>query len=77
MTNKELQTLLQEYPDDMPIKLLPKSDSDYKKIIDLTDENILHTSETAWYREAQEEDEQDEHGLGDGQQYILFNPIIY
>lgn len=75
MTNKELQTLLSKYPEYMPIKLLPKT-SNYSQIIDLTEENILHTSETAWFKEAEEDDEEDAMGLGDGQQYLLFNPII-
>ena len=60
MTNKELQTLLQQYPDTMPIKLLPNSYYDYKTIIDLTEENVLHTSETAWYKEAEDDDEEDD-----------------
>lgn len=75
MTNKEFQTLLSDYPDDMPIKLLVKAEPNFP-IIDFTEENIMHTSETAWFKEAEEEDEQDEMGLGDGQQYLLLNPII-
>ena len=49
-------------------------------IIDLDEENILHTSETAYVDQHAPEDEHDcEDGkvmLGDGQQYLLFNPII-
>lgn len=79
MTNKELQTLLVQYPDDMPIKLM--IDSSYKcKPIDFTEENILHTSETAYIDFSADEELWDtEDGkveLGDGQQYILINPII-
>lgn len=79
MKNSELQKLLQEYPDDMPIKIMISHDSN--KLFDLDDENILHTSETAYCDDTEPEDEWDaEDGkvkLGDGQQYLLFNPIIY
>lgn len=76
MTNKEFQTLLSVYPDDMPIKILHTSTNFDDSIHDFTDENILHTSDTAWYKEAEEEDDEDTMGLGDGQQYLLLNPII-
>lgn len=82
MTNKELQAYLAQFPDQMPIKLLPKGNGDIRtwKPIDLTEENILHTSETAYADDEAPEDEWDcEDGkieLGSGQQYLLFNPVI-
>lgn len=53
MTNAELQTLLHQYPDDLPIKFLVNSGvpvRDYKSepIVNFTEERILHTSEGAW-----------------------------
>jgi hypothetical protein len=80
MTNGELQKLLAEYPADMPVKLMPKINNDYKTVVDLDEDNILHSSETAYVDTEAPEDEWDtEDGkveLGDGQQYLLFNPII-
>lgn len=74
MTNKQLQELLKTYPDEMPIKLL--TEHQRGEIIDLTEESVLHTSTTAVYHEAEEDDEQDFTTLGDGEQYLLFNPVI-
>lgn len=78
MTNKELQTFLAHHPDDMPIKIMIKHDS--QKIHPLDEENILLSSETAYINEDAPEDEWDhEDGkfeLGSGPQYLLFNPII-
>lgn len=83
MTNKELQTLLQEHPDDMPIKLMYDHTSyskDKNCIIELTDENVLLSSETTYIDSEAPEDEWDtEDGkveLGEGQKYLLFNPLI-
>lgn len=79
MTNFELQVLLQQYPDDIEIRHIPDTKSG--EIIEFTDENILHTSETAHVdRDAKEDDWDTEDGkieLGDGKQYLLINPIIY
>jgi hypothetical protein len=79
MTNKQLQNFLGLYPDEMPVKLLIGS-SAKDPIIDLDGENILHTSETAFVNTEAPEDEWDcEDGkieLGDGKQFLLFNPII-
>lgn len=83
MTNKELQNLLKDYPDDMPVRLLYDHTSYSKEknnIIEFTEENVLHTSETVYVDDDAPEDEWDnEDGkieLGDGLQYLLFNPII-
>lgn len=80
MKNKELQELLRQYPDDIDVRLLPKADGDYKTVVPFTDENILHTSETAFIDNDAPEDEWDtEDGkveLGNGVQYLLINPII-
>jgi len=80
MTNKELQTLLQGYPDDMPVKLLIDHEPGRNSLINFTDENLLHTSETAFADDSFPEDEWDcEDGkivLGNGQQYLLINPIV-
>lgn len=75
MTNKELQNYLSKFPDEMPIKLFTD-----EVTFDLKEENILHTSETAYVNNEAPEDEWDsEDGkieLGNGSQYLLFNPII-
>lgn len=83
MTNKELQNLLKDYPDDMPVRLLYDHTSYSKEknnIIEFTEENVLRTSETVYVDDDAPEDEWDnEDGkieLGDGLQYLLFNPII-
>lgn len=80
MTTKELRKYLLTFPDDMPVKLMinnePKS-----KPIDLTFDNIVHTSESVFIDSSVSQDKWDhEDGkirLGDGQQYLLFNPLIY
>ncbi len=80
MKNKELQKLLAQYPDDMPIKLLLSCHDVNEPIVDFDEENILYTSETAYLDEDAPEDEWDaEDGkvkLGDGQMYLLINPMI-
>ena len=81
MKNSELQTLLKQYPDDMSIKLLLTHSLDKSNMpIDLDEENILHTSVTAYCDNEAPQDEWDsEDGkviLGDGEQYLLINPII-
>lgn len=79
MTNKQFQDLLSLYPDDMPVKLLPDHRS--MKVIDITNESLLFTSETAHIDDTFPEDEWDtEDGkviIGDGQRYLLLNPIIH
>ena len=79
MTNKAFQDLLKQYPDDMPVKLL----IDHKRvnaITDMDEENLLLTSETVYITKDAPEDEWDtEDGkreLGNGQQFLLINPII-
>lgn len=88
MTNKELQTLLAGFPDDMTVKLMHTHEiirvdqqrHKYHDPIEFTAENVLHTSETAYADpDAPEEEWDSEDGkvrLGDGQQYLLINPII-
>lgn len=76
MTNKELQEFLKQFPDDMPIKLMTRAYTPPFKVIDLTEENILHTSATARLIEAETDDDNDEVILGKGPQYLLFNPVI-
>jgi len=78
MTNKELRRILLGYPDDLPVRLL--TDHRSPKIIDFTNESVLLTSETAFVNPDAPEDEWDhEDGridLGNGQQFLLINPII-
>jgi len=80
MKNLRLQEILKEYPDDMDIKLLINA-SVGQELVEFTEENILHTSETAYINTEAPEDEHDtEDGkieLGNGNQYLLINPIIY
>lgn len=80
MKNLELQNLLKQYPDDMDIKLLIDH-SRNGAIVDMEEENIIHTSETAYVDHNATEDECDcEDGkvmLGDGKQHLLINPIIF
>lgn len=79
MTNKELQSYLKQFPEDMEVKIMP----DHEKtdvILPFELDNILHTSETAYVDTEAPESEWDvEDGkveLGDGMQYLLINPII-
>jgi hypothetical protein len=79
MKNKELQEFLKRWPDDVPVKLLPKTSGDSENIIDLTEENIMQTTDKAWVDSNAPEDEWDtEDGkiVYDGSPYLLFNPII-
>lgn len=78
MTNKELQHLLAQYPDDMPVRLLPSQCLD-EIVIPLTEEHILHTSDKAWVDDdapVEEWDCEDGKIHYDGQPFLLFNPII-
>lgn len=79
MKNKELQTLLAQYPDDMPIKLM--NDHVSMQVMDLTEENILHTSESVRINDdapvCEWDTEDGKIELGEGQQYLLFNPMIF
>ena len=74
MTNEKFQELLKTYPADMEIKLLLGHDVK-SKVIDFDEENILHTSETA-YLTITDEDGPEILNLGDGKQYLLLNPYI-
>lgn len=81
MTNNELQNFLAQYPNDMPIRFLADhNEGSNTPILEFTTENIMLTSETAYVDEDAPEDEWDtEDGkveLGDGQQFLLINPII-
>jgi hypothetical protein len=80
MKNSELITFLSQFDGNMPIKILINSTDPKSEVVDLDEENILHTSETAYCDDNAPEEEWDtEDGkvmLGDGQQYLLFNPII-
>lgn len=80
MNNRELQDYLATYPGDLEVKLLING-SNETPMISFTDENILHSSETAFVDDSFPEDEWDaEDGkinLGEGKQYLLINPIIY
>lgn len=84
MTNKKLREFLAQFPDNMPVRLFPNSETprsgfDKPKIIELTEENILQTSEGAWVDdEADPEtwDCEDGKVRHKGKRYLLFNPII-
>lgn len=79
MTNKEFQKLLAKFPDNIPVKLLPKPENNIKSIIDFNEENILATSEGAWVdSEADPEKWDCEDGKikHKGKRYLLINPII-
>jgi len=58
MTNKELQSYLAQFPDEMPVKLLVKAEPKAQPI-ELTEENILHSSESAYVNSDAPEDEWD------------------
>lgn len=58
MNNKELQDYLKQYPDDIDILLIPDQ-KNWSKTIPLTEENILHSSETAHIDDSFPEDEWD------------------
>jgi HD superfamily phosphohydrolase YqeK len=76
MTNKEIHDFFKQYPEEMPIKLRVEE----MEVVELTTENILHTSETAYVNDEAPEEEWDcEDGkieLGSGTQYLLLNPLI-
>lgn len=79
MKNIELQKILAVYPADMPIKIRTGNvNSDV--IEDFDEENIVEASNTAYVDdEAPEEEWDHEYGkieLGDGERYLLINPII-
>lgn len=78
MTNKQLQELLQKYPDNMSVKIITNQNS--QKVHPFDNENIIETSTTAYIDdEAPEEEWDTEDGkimLGDGVRYLLINPII-
>ena len=78
MSNKELQELLQKYPDDMQMLIMVSHRT--QTVYGLHSDHILHTSETAFVNDDAPEGEWDhEDGkveLGNGKQYLLFNPII-
>jgi hypothetical protein len=78
MTNKELQELLAQHPDDIIIKL--RKDDLGLHVDEIDKENILLTSETAHINLDAPEDEWDcEDGkidLGAGRRFLLINPII-
>lgn len=84
MNNIQLQEFLNRFPDNMPVKLLTNNDIPVMgikepNIIDLTEENILKTSEGAWADDEAPADQWDcEHGKirQKGKKYLLFNPII-
>ncbi len=82
MTNIQLQEILRQYPDDMDIRIMPKGHGSITEwgIKSFEDENILHTSESAYVdADAPEEEWDNESGkvmLGSGTQYLLINPII-
>ena len=81
----QFQDYLKQFSDNLPIKLLPNP-SDYKHgsrqsgIIDLTEENVLHTSEGAWVDDKADPEKWDcEDGKirHKGKPYLLLNPIIF
>lgn len=76
MNRKQLQDYLEQFPEDIPIMVL----IDNHSVDDLTEDHILHTSDTAYVDESVPEDDFDcEDGkimLGDGRQYVLINAII-
>jgi len=78
MTNIQLQELLAQHPDDMPIRIMVSHFS--KDVFDFDTDHVMKTSETAYVNPDAPEDEWDtEDGkveLGDGQQFLLINPII-
>ena len=87
MTVQELKALLSNFPDDMPVKLLPNNSLpmlsvDNKavvSIVDLTADHFLQTTDKAYVDSDAPEDEWDcEDGkiIYDGMPFLLVNPII-
>jgi hypothetical protein len=79
MKNKELQELLKGYAPDMEVKIFIDH-ADKNSIKDFDEENLLHTSNTAFVDDSAPMEEWDtEDGkinLGAGEKYLLINPII-
>lgn len=87
MTVKKLKEILSAYPDDMPVKLLPNNtlpalsidNMAVSRIIDLTEENILYTTDKAWVdsdADPEEWDTEDGKIVYAGNPFLLINPII-
>lgn len=76
MTNKELQTYLQQHPDEMEVRIRHGKD-----LNPLSIDNIHIYSDTAVVDDEAPEDEWDtEDGkidLGDGEKYLLFMAEVY
>lgn len=80
MTNKELQQLLAQYPDDVTIRTLHTKSIVPVGIKDLSEENILLTSEEAFIDESadpQTWDCEDGKIVHKGNKYLLLNALIY
>lgn len=84
MTNKDLQELLKQYPDDMALKFIPNgtiAKHPRDKYLDLSKEFVLLTSDTAYIDEnadaATWDAESGKIELGTGTKFLLFNPVIY
>lgn len=78
MKNKDLQKLLAQYPDNMPVRLL-LNQNPYSEHVDLTEDHILRTSEGAYVDDEADPNTWDcEDGKirDKGKKYLLFNPII-
>lgn len=77
MKNVSLQILLKKYPANIPVRLRASDNND---IIEVSSDSVILTSETAYIDSEAPEGEWDhEDGkveLGDGQQYLLINPVI-
>lgn len=78
MTNKQFQKLLKRYPNDLPVKLMVGDSA--RTVVQFDGDRIIESSETAYINKEAPEDQWDtEDGkieLGDGQRYLLINPII-
>ncbi|MFD2922001.1 hypothetical protein ACFS6H_19935 [Terrimonas rubra] len=82
MKVKDLIKLLSEYPENMPVKLMPNHErgADFNYTVnEFTEENMLISSEKAWVDDEAPYDTWDcEDGKirHKGRRYLLINPII-
>lgn len=81
MNNKKLQDYLKQFPDEMEIKCLRNMMSDDGSKYNLTEENIIIYTDTAYIdSDAPEEEHDTEEGklqLGTGERFLLFNtPVL-
>ena len=80
MKNSELQKILAQYPGDMPIKIFVDHSRPKEPLEDFDEDHFMLSAETAYANsDAPEEEWDTEQGkfeLGDGEPFLLINPML-